>query len=119
MILQKGLNNSIQNIVMSQQEQGVNNSSSKQDPKPHKKQELKSLEDRLKEGVTLLLKLREVGITDTEPGFQELKAKISEWTKSDHAWNGQIEFARYGRYADVILPSKPGVVASMTLKMRR
>ncbi len=80
---------------------------------------MKSLEDRLKEGVTLLLKLREVGIVDTEPGFQELKAKISEWTKSDHAWAGKIEFARYGRYAEVILPSKPGVVASMTLKMRK
>ncbi len=83
------------------------------------KQALKSQSDRLKEGVTLLLKLREVGIADTEPGFQELKAKISEWTKSDHAWAGKIEFARYGRYADVILPSKPNVVASMTLKMRK
>jgi hypothetical protein len=80
---------------------------------------LKSLADRLKEGVTLLLKLREVGITDTEPGFQELKAKISEWTKSEDAWSGEIEFARYGRYANVILPSKPGVVASMTLKTRK
>jgi hypothetical protein len=77
----------------------------------------KPIEDRVREGIALLKKLQEVGIGVTEPGYKELQTKISDWVRSGDPWSGKIEFTRYGRIGDVLLPRKATAVASMALKI--
>jgi hypothetical protein len=42
---------------------------------------------------------------------------MNNWIRGGAAWSGHIEFPRYGRYADVILPDRAGKVASIDFKM--
>jgi hypothetical protein len=76
----------------------------------------KPKEDRLKEGITILQKLREVGITDVEPGFREIQNYIRVWVAGGPAAQHRIEFPRYGRVAELLLPRRARNVASMSLK---
>ena len=64
----------------------------------------KPIGERLKEGVTLLKKLRDLGIGDTDPGYKEMKVRIDEWVKGEDGWTGTVDFVRWGRRAFVILP---------------
>ncbi len=77
----------------------------------------KSTASRAKEAVDLIKKLTGMGITDAEPGFVELRAKLNEWIRGGPAWAGKIEFARYGRYVDLILPIREGVTMTAALKI--
>jgi hypothetical protein len=82
-------------------------------------QSLKTKEDRLKEGLHLLLQIREAGVTDKVQSFVDLKDRISEWVSTGKAWDGTIEFAEYGRYAVISLPKSANVFASLAFKRRR
>lgn len=65
--------------------------------------EIKSREERAKEGVSILKQLKEGGVSHTSMGFIELKDKISEWINSETGWEGTITFPEYGRVAEVDL----------------
>jgi hypothetical protein len=84
-----------------------------------KPKEIKSTSSRVTESVNLVKKFRELGIADTEPGLVALRGKLNDWIKGAPAWTGRIEFPRYGRYADVILPDKEGCVCSANFKMHK
>ncbi len=84
----------------------------KKDPKPEK-----STASRIKESVDLVKKLQGLGITDSEPGLVELRGKLNEWIRDGPAWSGKIEFARYGRYVELILPTREGVAMTAALKI--
>ena len=58
-----------------------------------------------------------MGITDAEPGFVELRQKLNEWIRGGPAWAGKVEFARYGRYVDLILPVIEGTKMKAVLKI--
>lgn len=75
----------------------------------------KPVEDRVREGVTILKKIQEVGIDTSDDGYIELKAKISDWVKSGDPWAGKIKFPLYNRIAEVLLPRKATAVASLAL----
>ena len=75
----------------------------------------KPKEDRLRETITILRKLNEVGIADTEPGYQEVKTRMSQWVKDGIASSAKIEFARYGRRGELILPRRADRAASLNL----
>ena len=69
-----------------------------------KPKELKSKEDRVKEGVSLLTQLRTAFVKEHIYGYQELKRQISEWVNTGESWEGTIPFPEHGREAVVDLP---------------
>lgn len=69
-----------------------------------KPKELKSKEDRVKEGVSLLTQLRTAFVKEHIYGYQELKRQISEWVNTGEPWEGTIPFPEHGREAVVELP---------------
>jgi hypothetical protein len=76
---------------------------------------VKTLEERLRESMDILKKVRDLGIADTDPGYKALSAKFSEWVKTGEAWSGKVDFFLWNRRADVILPTKKGVHAKCNL----
>lgn len=75
----------------------------------------KSKMDRVKESITILKKLQELGIPSTEPGYLETKQHLDEWIQGGDRWDGRVDFPRFGRRAELILPVRPDRVANMTL----
>ena len=82
------------------------------DPKPEK-----STVSKAKESVDLIKQLSGMGISDAEPGFMELRQKLNEWIRGGPAWSGKVEFARYGRYVDLVLPAIEGTKLQAVLKI--
>jgi hypothetical protein len=75
----------------------------------------KSISEKVKEATTILDKLLKLGVPDYEPGYVALKERFNIWIKSNDSWSGDIWFPNFGRKAEVILPTKPGRVASIHL----
>ena len=84
----------------------------KKEPKPEK-----TTASKAKEAVDLIKQLSAMGISDAEPGFVELRQKLNEWIRGGPAWAGKVEFARYGRYVDLILPDREGTKLQAVLKI--
>lgn len=80
------------------------------EPKP-----IKSKADRVKEAVTILTKLKELGIPDTEPGYKQTKEQLDTWINGGDGWTGRVDFPRFGRRAELILPIRADRVCSMKL----
>jgi hypothetical protein len=81
--------------------------------------QIKSKENRVKEGVALLKQLREAGVLDRSLGYIELKMKISEWVNSENSWEGIIDFRDYGRVAEVELPKYDNRAAGINFKVKK
>lgn len=75
----------------------------------------KSQNEKVKESITILKKLQELGIPTNEPGYVMLKDKFNDWIKSNEPWKGEIYFPRFGREAQVNLPVDPGRVSTVNL----
>jgi hypothetical protein len=67
--------------------------------------------ERLKESMTILKQLQDLGIHPTDPGYKELSGKFNEWIRGGEAWQGNVDFHRWNRRARVLLPTKAGRVA--------
>jgi hypothetical protein len=79
----------------------------------------KTKEERVREGITILQKLREVGIVDNNPGVVAVKDAIRTWIADGNAVTlKRIDFGYFDRVGTLILPSKAGVEPSLTLKVR-
>lgn len=78
----------------------------------------KTKEDRVKEGINLLMKLKEVGVSSTDASYREVQEHISDWVNTGDPWIGKVEFYRYGRVAEILLPRKATAVASLAFKMK-
>jgi len=80
----------------------------------------KTKEDRVKEGVTLLKKIRDLpsnfGLYGNDRGFLEIKAAISEWVEKGKAADLKIPLYRQERMAELVLPMSDKV-ASLALKV--
>jgi hypothetical protein len=81
--------------------------------------QIKSKEDRVREGISLLKQLKDAGVRENLGGFQELKARISEWVSGDGGWEGIILFPEHGRIAEVNLPRYDNKAAGMNFKIKR
>lgn len=81
--------------------------------------EIKSKEDRLKEGINILKQLRDAGVKDYSLGFIELKTKIGEWVASNDSWEGIISFQEYGRIAEIDLPKYTNRSAGINFKIKK
>lgn len=84
--------------------------SAPEDPK------LKPKADRLREGITILKKLAEVGIPATEPAYMEIQACISAWVSTGESVAKAIPLARFDRVAHLTLPRRRTAVATLVLK---
>jgi hypothetical protein len=78
---------------------------------------LKPKEDRVREGITILQKLKEVGIPPTDIGFRNIQEAVSEWVKTGEPISKKIPFARVDRIAEVVLPQKRTAIASVVLRV--
>jgi hypothetical protein len=76
---------------------------------------LKSKMDRVKESITILKKLKELGIPTNEPGYNLTKMRLDEWIAGGDLWEGRIDFPRFQRRAEMVLPVRPDRVVSMTI----
>jgi hypothetical protein len=83
------------------------------------KYKLKTREERVTEGITLLKKLKEIGVGDYVAGINEVKEQIRIWINNGPAWSGKIDFPSYGRYADILLPIREGRVATLAFKVKK
>ncbi len=81
--------------------------------------EIKSKEDRVKEGIHLLKELKGAGVKEHSFGYIELKTKITEWISSEEGWDGTIGFEEYGRQAEVDLPKYNNRSAGINFKVKK
>jgi hypothetical protein len=79
--------------------------------------EVKPREERLKETITLLNKLPEVGIPKTHPLFLRVKDLMTGWVNMGPVVSERIDFGSH--WGDLTLPVKAGRVASLDMKVKR
>ena len=77
----------------------------------------KPKEDRLKEGVSLLKQLQEVGVKKNDLSYMSLQQRISEWVTTGVKWEGDIFFPEYGRVAMISLPKHGNKAATVNFKV--
>jgi hypothetical protein len=77
---------------------------------------LKEKADRLKEGITLLNRLKEVGCPADNVGFKEVQRVISKWVVDGEAVFTTIPLTRYDRDAVLTLPATSAMTARIMLK---
>jgi hypothetical protein len=73
--------------------------------------------DRLKETLRLLNELQRVGIRKTDSGYREIQRLMTAWVNDGVALSTMVELYRYGRQADLSLPSKADRAASINLRV--
>lgn len=76
----------------------------------------KTKEDRVKETVTILRKLQEVGIADTDPGYKQVKELMTAWVATGEASSHTVDFYRAGRRGELTLPRRADRAAGLALK---
>jgi len=76
----------------------------------------KSKEERLKEGITILMKLRELKIPAMNFGIQTIQKRISEWVTSGIPTTEIIPISNYDRDAHLSLKSERGEMSQIVLK---
>ena len=72
--------------------------------------------DRVKEAVTLLKKLQEIGIYPEDLGYKQTKTAIDAWISDGAEATEKIEFMRHGRIGHLTLPYHSGNTLSFVLK---
>jgi hypothetical protein len=81
--------------------------------------ELKAKSDRTREGIDILIKLRETGVKDTDEGMEELKEIIRVWINTGEYWSGSVEFPAYDKKVEGFLPRYVGQSPVMVFKMKK
>ncbi len=81
---------------------------------------IKPRAERIKEAVDILLKIKQTGISDKDLGFVETKKVLDAWIeeadKSGDGWQGKIDYPRYGRVLEMILPGRQGRIPTTVLR---
>jgi len=78
--------------------------------------EMKTKEERVKEGMTILQKLRKIGIPELNFGLQTIQKRISEWVSSGKAVKEVIPITNYDRDAHLTLPVERHKTAELVLR---
>ena len=77
--------------------------------------EAKPMSERLQESMRILNKILALGIDKDDASYKELSKQFSTWVKTGTEWKGTINFYRYGRNAEVVLPSEKNRAATCNL----
>jgi len=78
--------------------------------------ENKTKEERVKEGITILQKLRKIQIPQTNFGIQTIQKRISEWVSTGVAIKEVIVLPNYDRDAHLTLPVERNKSAEIVLR---
>jgi hypothetical protein len=73
--------------------------------------------ERLKETITLLKKLPQVGIPETSYPYRQVKDLMTTWVNDGPAITEYIDFKSH--WGTLFLPTQPGKVSSLDLKAKR
>jgi hypothetical protein len=79
-------------------------------------EEEKTKEERIKESIAILKKLKGLGIPHTNIGYINTKAVLDTWIATGEECNDEIYFRVYGRIGCIHLPKWKGSVATYRLK---
>jgi hypothetical protein len=79
----------------------------------------KPLTERVKESITLIKKLKELGLDEREPGYNTIRDHMNNWIKNSTAFDGKVEFLYLDRDADLVLPMDSTKAATIALKVRK
>jgi hypothetical protein len=77
----------------------------------------KTREDRIKEGVEILRQLLGTGVIKEEPGYITTKTLIDKWVTEGKRIEERVEFPRYGRRLELVLPRRGDRAAEAVFKM--
>ena len=66
----------------------------------------KTTAERATEGVQIMKKLKELGVSVTDPSYIYTKDLVNKWIKEGEVIKENIEFPRYGRRLELLLPKK-------------
>jgi hypothetical protein len=77
----------------------------------------KSKEARTREGVTILRKLRDLGMYQSDFVFMDINQAISKWVKTGEASKNSFAMPREGRIAVLTLPSSADAIAELVLRV--
>jgi hypothetical protein len=73
--------------------------------------------ERLKETITLLKKLAEVGVPTSSYVYEQVKGQMTVWVSDGPAYSERFDFGSH--WGDLSLPVKPGKVSSLNLVAKR
>jgi hypothetical protein len=76
----------------------------------------KTKAERVREAVEILKQLKEVGITESEPGYKITKEHLDAWIQDGEPRKEKIPFGRAMRVGEMLLPRLEGRAASFVLK---
>lgn len=79
--------------------------------------DIKSKGDRLKETITLLKKLPEVGIPTSHYLYDQVKDRMTTWVSDGPAYSERFDFGTH--WGDLSLPVKEGRWASLNLVAKK
>jgi hypothetical protein len=69
---------------------------------------LKPQSERIKETVTVLKKLKDLGVRSNDYGYIQIKQHLDEWIQGGDKWSGIIDFSFYDQKVEMDIPTKPG-----------
>jgi hypothetical protein len=69
---------------------------------------LKPQSERIKETITVLKKLKEMGVSPQDAGYVEIKEHLDKWIQGGDKWEGIIQFSRFDQKAEMNIPVKIG-----------
>ena len=69
---------------------------------------LKPQNERIKETVAVLKKLKELGVLSNDSGYIEIKQRLDEWIQGGDKWTGIVQFSRFDQKAELEIPTKLG-----------
>jgi hypothetical protein len=75
--------------------------------------------ERVKESITLIKKLKELGLDEREPGYNAIREHMNEWIKNGTPFKGLVEFRFLDRDAELVLPTDADKAATIVLKVRK
>jgi aryl-alcohol dehydrogenase-like predicted oxidoreductase len=62
--------------------------------------------ERAKEGVEIIRKLSDIGVNVTDPAYIYTKDLVNKWIREGETIKETVEFPRYGRRLELLLPKK-------------
>lgn len=77
----------------------------------------KTREERVKEGVEILRQLLGTGVAKEDPGYIATKALIDRWIAEGKTIEERVEFPRYRRRLELVLPRRSDKAAEAVFKM--
>jgi len=77
----------------------------------------KTKADRLKETIRILKQLGELGYSDIDVGYKEVKRIMTQWVNDGEKVVTTVDFTRQNRVAELSLPKRADRTVSLHLKV--